>query len=46
VVSGLWEVEPVINEEDLSDCPYKIRVLDRLLWYIGQNTFYSQSWGT
>ena len=34
------EVEPVINREDLADCPYKIRVLDRLLWHLGQNTFY------
>jgi len=35
------EVEPVINREDLDDCPYKVRVLDRLLWYLGQNTFYN-----
>jgi hypothetical protein len=37
------EIEPVINREALFDCPYEIRVLDRLLWYLGQNTFYSQT---
>jgi hypothetical protein len=35
------EIEPVINREALFDCPHKVRVLDRLLWYLGQNTFYS-----
>jgi hypothetical protein len=37
------EVEPVMSEVDLSDCPYKIRVLDRLLWYLGQPGFYDSS---
>jgi hypothetical protein len=34
------EVEPVISLADLSNCPYKVRVLDRLLWYLGQGSFY------
>jgi hypothetical protein len=37
------EVEPVISQEDLSDCPYKVRVLDRLLWYLGQDSFYDKT---
>jgi hypothetical protein len=37
------EVEPVISPEDLSDCPYKVRVLDRLLWYLGQDSFYDKT---
>lgn len=36
------EVEPVIRPEDLSDCPYKVRALDRLLWYLGQGSFYDE----
>jgi hypothetical protein len=36
------EVESVISPEDLSDCPYKVRVLDRLLWYLGQRSFYDE----
>jgi hypothetical protein len=35
------EVEPLIRQEDLSDCPHKVRVLDRMLWYLGQGSFYS-----
>lgn len=31
------EVEPVIDRADLSACPQKVRVLDRLLWYLGGN---------
>jgi hypothetical protein len=34
------QVEPVISQADLSDCPYKVRALDRLLWYLGQVGFY------
>jgi hypothetical protein len=30
------EIAPVISSQDLADCPYKVRVLDRLLWYLGQ----------
>ena len=37
------EVESVIGPEDMSDCPYKVRALDRLLWYLGQDGFYDQS---
>ena len=37
------EVESVIGLQYLSDCPYKIRALDRLLWYLGQDGFYDQS---
>jgi hypothetical protein len=37
------EVEPVITQEDLSDCPYKVRVLDRMLWYLGQSSFYDKN---
>lgn len=37
------EIESVITPEDLSDCPYKVRVLDRLLWYLGQNSFYNDT---
>ena len=36
-------IEPMIGPEDLSDCPYKVRVLDRLLWYLGQSSFYDES---
>lgn len=36
------EVESVIRPEDLADCPYKVRVLDRLLWYLGQRSFYDK----
>jgi hypothetical protein len=48
---GLWlqvynEIEPVISQEDLFDCPYKVRVLDRLLWYLGQESFYDVSVGS
>ncbi len=32
-------VEPVIDQFDLKGYPYKIRVLDALLWYLGQPTF-------
>ena len=34
------QIEPAILPEDLSDCPYKIRVFDRLLWYLGKGDFY------
>jgi hypothetical protein len=34
------EVEVLIDQADLSNCPYKVRVLDRLLWHLGQSTFY------
>ena len=33
------EIEPVIDPEILKTYPYKIRVLDSLLWYIGQPKF-------
>jgi hypothetical protein len=33
------EIEPVIDPEILEGYPYKIRVLDSLLWYIGQPKF-------
>ena len=35
------EIEPVIDEADLSDCPHKVRVIDSMLWYLGQGGFYS-----
>ncbi len=28
-------VEPAIDQADLSACPQKVRVFDRLLWYLG-----------
>jgi len=37
------EVESVISPADLSDCPYKVRALDRLLWYLGQDSFYGDN---
>ena len=37
------QVECVIQPADLSDCPYKVRALDRLLWYLGQDGFYDCS---
>ena len=37
------QVESVIQSEDLSDCPYKVRALDRLPWYLGQDGFYDRS---
>jgi len=37
------EIEPVIGQADLSDCPYKVRVLDRLLWYLGQPSFHDET---
>jgi hypothetical protein len=39
------EVEPAIDQADPSDCPHKVRVLDSLLWYLGQNGFYDVSGG-
>jgi hypothetical protein len=33
------EVEPVIELAGLDGYPYKVRVLDRLLWYLGQPNF-------
>jgi hypothetical protein len=36
------EVESVISPEDLSECPYKVRVLDLLLWHLGQSSFYGE----
>jgi len=32
-------VEPVIAGSDLSDRPYKVRALDRLLWYLGMGSY-------
>ena len=32
-------VEPVIDQSNLKDYPYKIRVLDAFLWHLGQPTF-------
>jgi hypothetical protein len=37
------EVEPVIKGADLSDCPQKVRVLDRMLWYLGETGFYNNA---
>jgi hypothetical protein len=34
------EVEPIIAGADLSGCPHKVRVLDRVLWYLGETRFY------
>lgn len=36
------ELEPVISDADLSGCPYRVRLLDRLLWYLGQSSFYDK----
>jgi hypothetical protein len=33
------EVQSVIDEADLRGHRYKVRVLDRLLWYLGQPGF-------
>jgi len=33
------EVRPVIEKADLDGYPYKVRVLDRLLWYLGKPSF-------
>jgi len=32
-------IEPVIDQADLKGFPYKIRVLDGLLWYLGKPSF-------
>jgi hypothetical protein len=40
------EVRPIIDKADLSDCPYKIRVFDSVLWYLGQDSFYEESAGS
>jgi hypothetical protein len=37
------EVEPVIDHADLTDCTYKVRVLDQLLWYLGDTGFYDEA---
>lgn len=37
------EVEPVIDQADLSGCPYKVRVLDGMLWYLGEPEFYDEA---
>jgi hypothetical protein len=36
------EIDSVIVQADLRDCPYRIRVLDRLLWYLGQDSYYGE----
>jgi hypothetical protein len=33
------ELKSVIDVANLSGYPYKVRVLDRLLWYLGQPNF-------
>ena len=35
------EIEDVIPADDVSECPHKVRTLDRLLWYLGQDAFYN-----
>jgi len=39
------EIEPVISGTKLhsESCPCKVRVLDRLLWHVGQCKFYGQA---
>ena len=37
------EVEAIIDQADLSGCPYKVRVLDRMLWYLGEPKFYDEA---
>jgi hypothetical protein len=37
------EIEPVIDQADLTDCTYKVRVLDQLLWYLGDTGFYDEA---
>lgn len=32
-------VKPVIDQADLGEYPYKIRVLDGILWYLGKSSF-------
>ncbi len=33
------KVRPTIDAADLGGCPYKVRVLDRILWHLGQPSF-------
>jgi hypothetical protein len=40
------QVEAVISQADLSDCRYKVRALDRLLWYLGQVSFFDKAKGS
>jgi hypothetical protein len=40
-----WRIEAEIRREDLIDYPYKIRVLDRLLWYLGKPGFFDRGTG-
>jgi len=37
------KIEPVIDQADIKGFPYKIRVLDGILWYMGKPTFDLQS---
>jgi hypothetical protein len=37
------EVEPVIDQADLTGCPQKVRVLDKMLWYLGDTSFYDSA---
>ncbi len=37
------QVDSLIEQADLSDCPYKVRALDRLLWYLGDAGFYRRA---
>jgi hypothetical protein len=37
------EIEPVIDQADLTSCTYKVRVLDQLLWYLGDTDFYDEA---
>jgi len=32
-------IGPAINASGLKDYPYKVRVLDKLLWHLGQPSF-------
>jgi hypothetical protein len=36
------QIESAILPEDLTDCSYKIRVLDRVLWYLGNGGYYAK----
>jgi hypothetical protein len=39
------EIEPAIDSRNLCDCPYGVRMLDRLLWYLGRDGFYQVTSG-
>jgi len=37
------EINPAVDEAGLSACPRKVRILDGVLWYLGQGGYYKDA---